>query len=299
MKSILIGSVTSSEIVLEEMLKTGFPVDMVFSLDEQYSENVSGYFPIHETARANNIPYKKFRKINDEENIEIIKKISPDYIFVIGLSQLIKKEIISAAKRGVVGFHPAALPKFRGRATLVWQMLLKVKEPKCSMFLIDEGTDSGDILAQEPFHIGEEDYAEDVMKNLEDSIAKMAHGLLPKLMNNTVVPVKQNDAEATYTLIRRPEDGKINWNDGIDNIHLLLRAVSRPYPGAFSNYDGEHKFIFWRAERMKNDKFIGIPGQICGIGENYIDILCTDGILHVTEYENTDNVKTFAGHKFY
>ena len=83
MRSILIGSVYSSKIVLEEMIRTGFPVDMVFSLDPRYSENVSGYYPIHELAAENNIPYTLFRKIGDEENIEIMRRIGPDYIFVI------------------------------------------------------------------------------------------------------------------------------------------------------------------------------------------------------------------------
>ena len=60
MKSILIGSVRSSEIVLREMIKLGFPLEMVFSLDDQYSENVSGYVPIHEIAEVHGIPFKKF-----------------------------------------------------------------------------------------------------------------------------------------------------------------------------------------------------------------------------------------------
>ena len=94
MRSILIGSVISSQIVLEEMLKIGFPVDMVFSLDEEYSENVSGYYPIHETAEKHDIPYRKFKIISTEKNIEIIESIKPDYIFVIGLSQLIDKRIL-------------------------------------------------------------------------------------------------------------------------------------------------------------------------------------------------------------
>ena len=99
---------------------------MVFSLDEKYSKNVSGYYPIHKIAEENGIPYHKFRKINEEENINLIKEISPDYIFVIGLSQLIDKEIIDSAKKGVIGYHPTPLPKFRGRAAIPWQILLGI-----------------------------------------------------------------------------------------------------------------------------------------------------------------------------
>jgi len=82
MKSILVGSVISSQIVLEEMINLGFPIDMVFSLDEKYSNNVSGYRPIHEIAETHGIPYTKFHKIGDEENI----KINNAYIVMVSVS---------------------------------------------------------------------------------------------------------------------------------------------------------------------------------------------------------------------
>lgn len=120
MKTVLVGSVGTSKMMLEAMIKTKFPISHVFSVDEKYSYNISGYQPIHEIAKAHGIPYTKIYKINDQQNIDIIKKIEPDYIFVIGFSQLIKREIIDLAKRGVIGFHPTALPKMRGRAANVW-----------------------------------------------------------------------------------------------------------------------------------------------------------------------------------
>ena len=139
MKTILIGAVTTTRRVLETMVEVNFPISYVFSLDDAVSENVSDYDPVFETAEKFNVPYKKFKKINDEENVKIIKEIDPDYIFVIGLSQLVKDEIINAARKGVVGFHPAPLPKYRGRATNVWQQLLGVKESAVSVFFIDDG----------------------------------------------------------------------------------------------------------------------------------------------------------------
>jgi len=74
-KSVLIGSVGTSRILLDEMIKVNFPVNMVFSLDEEFSNNVSGYYPLHEFAKSSNIAYTKFKKINDEININIIKLV--------------------------------------------------------------------------------------------------------------------------------------------------------------------------------------------------------------------------------
>lgn len=298
MKTILIGSVATSRLLLETMVEMNFPISFVFSLGEEYSQDVSDYDPIHKTAEKYNIPFKTFRKINDEENIKIIKEIEPDYIFVIGLSQLIKDEIIKSAKVGCVGFHPAPLPKFRGRASNVWQQLLGMKESKSSLFFIDEGIDSGDILAQETYLIGDNDYAQDVCDNSDKAAIIAARRVFKDIMDGTLKQIKQDDSQATYTLKRVPEDGLIDWSLPIDKLHLFIRAISRPYPGAFSMYDGQHKFIIYRAEKLENNKYYGFNGQIAEINEDNIIIVCNGGLLKVTDYENVDNVKLIVGHKF-
>ena len=297
MKSILIGSVGSSKMMLQAMIDVGFPITCVFSLSEEASENVSGYQPIHKLAEEKGIEYKRFLNINDPENTNIIKQIEPDFIFVIGLSQLVKKEIIDAAKIGVVGFHPTDLPKMRGRAANVWQVLLGVHETKCSLFFIDEGMDSGDILGQEPYFIEDTDYAEDVGQKIDEAAAKLSRRVLREIMEGTLCPQKQNETEATYLLKRTPEDGLIDWNEPIKDIHRLIRAVSRPFPGAFGMYDGKHQLIIWRAEVLKNDKYIGLNGQIANITDQYIDVVCRDGLLRITDYQNVECVKLFVGHK--
>ena len=297
MKSILIGSVHSSEIVLREMIKLGFPLEMVFSSDDQYAKNVSGYVPLHDIAEAHGIPFKKFRKIGSEDNVQLIKEIAPDYIFVIGLSQLINKDILNCAKIGVVGFHPTPLPKFRGRAAMVWQVLLGVHETKCSLFMIDEGVDSGDILGQEEYVIEDTDYASDVSRKLGEALSRLMPKVLGKILNGNLELVKQKEEDATYLLIRRPEDGRIDWNAPVEKIQRLIRAVSKPYPGAFSLYDGAHKIIIWQADYLENRKYIGIPGQICEIHDDYIDVVGADGIIRIQDYENIDGIRMLVGHK--
>lgn len=298
MKAILIGSVGSSKLVLEEMINSKFPIEMVFSLDEAYSKNVSGYQPIHETAEENDIPYRKFKNINDIENVEIIKEINPNYIFVIGLSQLIGREIIEAAQNGVIGYHPTPLPKMRGRAAAAWQILLGIKESKCTLFFIDEGMDSGDIIGQEDYIIEDTDYIVDVGRKSKDALKSLLKKVLPQLLDNTIKPIVQNEDEATYLLKRAPEDGLIDWNQSAKKIQTLIRAVSKPYPGAYSKYRGKHKVIFWRADYIDNKKYIGLPGQIAFKTQDFIDIVCGDGLLRVYELQNEDNINLTVGHKF-
>lgn len=181
---------------------------------------------------------------------------------------------------------------------MVWQMLLGVHESMVSMFYIDEGMDSGDILGQEPYYIDDTDYAIDIENKSNDSLKILAARVLNGLMTDTIVPRKQNEAEATYLLIRRPEDGLIDWHNPVDQVQLLIRAVSRPYPGAFGMYEGKHKVIFWRGEYTHESKYIGIPGQIAEIHDDYLLIVGVDGLIKVTEFENVDGVKLMVGHKF-
>ena len=131
-----------------------------------------------------------------------------------------------------------------------------------------------------------------------DAIGRMTEKLLPQLLEGTIQPVKQKEEEATYLLKRTPEDGRIDWGQPSEKIQRLIRAVSRPYPGAFSDYDGKHKVIFWKADYLENKKYYGISGQIAAVTEKYLDIVCEDGLLRVYDYENIDEVRLLAGHKF-
>ena len=297
MKVIVIGAVNSTKMLIEEMLNYDMKIAMVFSLDEKVSENISGYYQFHDFAEQNGIPYKKYIKINDEENIQMMKEIEPDYIFALGFSQLISKKILAIPKFGVIGCHPSDLPKFRGRAVIVWQMLLGIKESKVTMFMIDEGADSGDIIDQEPYWIGEDDYAFDVLDNSHIALQKLYRRVLPSIIDGTYTLKKQVESEATYCLKRCPEDGEIDWKLSGTEILRLIRAISKPYPGAFTFYDNQYKLIIWKAHLEENKKYYGFPGQIAYAKKNIMGIVLKDGLLVVDEVENVNKVKLLTGHR--
>lgn len=295
MNFIVVGSVESSNIFLEKCIEIGFIPTHVFGLDEQYAANVSGFFPIYKTAEKNRIPSTRFKKINDEFNK--IKEIEPDYIFVIGLSQLISTDLISCAKKCAIGLHPTPLPKFRGRAAIPWQILLGVRDSAVTLFKITEGMDDGDILWQEPYYIEPDDYAEDVHEKVYIALEKATEKLLTGLAEGTIKEVPQDDSKATYLLIRREEDGQIDWNEPIDKIYALIRAASRPYPGAFSFYEGK-KVIFNKAEVVNNSPYIGINGQIAKIENGNIFVVVNEKLLKITDYCAKEEVRFIIGKKF-
>lgn len=294
---IFIGSVESSEIVLRRLIENGLMPEKIFSLKDEYSSKVSGYRDLSLVAKEYGLDHVDFKNINEPENIQLIQETGADYIFVIGLSQLIGTDIINAAKKGVIGYHPTALPKFRGRAAIPWQILLGVRESKCSLFYIDEGTDTGEIIDQETYLIHEDDYAKDVEKSSDTALGKMMERVIPEIKDDTLTSRAQNEDEATYLLKRVPEDGRIDWSQSIEDIHKLIRATSKPYPGAFSYYK-DRKIIFWRAEMHENTKYYGKPGQIIKTDQDGIDIFCRDGILRVTDYEIEADTRFIEGNKF-
>jgi methionyl-tRNA formyltransferase len=296
-KTVFIGSVLSSKIALETLIKNDIRVDLVCSLDEEVSKNVSDYFPIHEIAKENKLPYLKFKKIDSIEVREKIRDINPNFIFVIGLSQLIPQEILEMAGDYSIGFHPTPLPKYRGRAAIPWQIILGVEESKVSLFKLDEGMDSGDIIAQHSYRIERTDYAFDVYNKVCDAMVGALNECLPKMYHDKVDFVKQNHDDATYLLVRRPEDGRIDWNKPALEIEKLVRATSRPYPGAYGVYK-DKKVIIWKARVEKNTKYIGIPGQIAYVND-VIGVITNDGLLIIEEYEieNVGN-RFIVGHKF-
>ena len=113
-----------------------------------------------------NIFHVKVDKINDEKNIEILEKINPDLILVMGWSQLLSLKIIQIPKFGVIGSHPTELPKYRGRAPIPWSIIKGLKESALTFFYIQEGVDDGDILDQSKFDISDNDDASSIYQKM-------------------------------------------------------------------------------------------------------------------------------------
>lgn len=295
-KIVFIGSVDSSNVALKTLLEEHIHIDLVCSLSPEKARNVSDYCPIHQTAEENKIPYLLFHNINDSDIVEKIKKIEPDYIFVIGLSQIIKKELIDIPKQFVIGFHPTALPRYRGRAALPWEILLREKESSATFFQIDQGMDSGNILFQEKYTIESMDYAFDVYRKVVEALAIALRKNIYKLLNGEIIPQPQSEKGSSYLLIRRPYDGILDWGKSTEYILRVIRATSHPYPGAYA-YIGEKKIILYRAEEYELKKhYIGYNGQIAEItSDNDLIILTSDGSIKVTEYLLEDTAKVFVG----
>lgn len=283
---VVIGATVSTLTILKGLIRNNSNVVGVLSLDESAARNVSGFSTPELSVFCDTagIFFSRFVNINRPETIAMIRQMTPDLIFAVGFSQLIGKELLSIPTHGTVGFHPTALPAGRGRAPLAWLTYDGV-EGAATFFAMEQGVDDGPILHQEPFSIDPDDHAENVMAKILDAANRALDNWIPALNRGEWNPVPQNELAASYTGIRRPEDGLINWDEPCSLTYARIRAASRPHPGAYS-YIGGHKIIIWHARRATNLAWRGVPGRVLLVcPERGALVQAGEGLLWLQELE--------------
>jgi methionyl-tRNA formyltransferase len=279
----LAGSVNSSLMTLKKIIQHQCNTVGVLCLDSKYAANVSGYQDLMPLADEHSIPSMYFRNINDEEVYRFAEHKRPHYIFVIGLSQLVREPMLSCAKIGNVGFHPTRLPEGRGRGAIAWLVLGRAKGA-ATFFLLDEGMDSGPVLSQKRFDVGPDDYASDVVDKVQLAISDALDELLPALNRGVAEPRPQDHSKATYLGRRKPKDGEIDWSKTANEVYDLIRATAPPLPGAFTYFGGE-KLIVTRARIAKAGKYHGIPGRIMESSDLGVLVACSEGAIWLEEFK--------------
>lgn len=287
MKIIFIGGVKFSYEILKTILENNWNISVVFSYDDSKKEKISDFISLDELCSKYNLQNIKIDKINAQNNIEIIKKIEPDIILVMGWSQLLNSEIISIPKIGVIGSHPTELPKYRGRAPIPWSILKGLKTSALTFFFIEEGTDNGDILDQRSFKLSSNDDATSVYKKVESVGKEMIQDNLTKLQNGNYTRKKQDVSNFIENWEKRgPQDGIIDWSRNSQEIHTLIRATTHPYPGAYTIFNGS-KLIIWGAE-FSNEQSKGV-GKIMRVNNFNVKIGTGKGVIILKRISFNDN----------
>lgn len=260
MRIVVAGATVSTHQTLEALVRHGAEIVGVLQLRNESSHTVTAFSPLGELAEPHGIPCATFRNINDSEIVEQVREWQPDLMFVVGISQLVRDEMMSIPKRGCVGFHPTFLPVGRGRAPLAW-LTLDGQPGAATFFMIDEGVDSGPIFVQETFEVAPDDYASDVERKLVAATETGLDRWLPELLSGVWNPRPQDEFLATYNGRRSIDDGLLDWYQSSDDIHTLIRAASTPHPGAYTWHQGR-KLIVWRAELEKHLPWRGAVGRV-------------------------------------
>ena len=282
LRIVLAGSVGSSRLTLQALLRHRANVVGVLELVPVDPSAISGFSRLKDVAAEASVPCVGFQNINAPEIVAQVREWQPDLLFVVGLSQLVKSDLLSVPKLACVGFHPTMLPRGRGRAPVAW-LVLDAAPGAANFFVMDAGTDSGPILVQEPFDVSPTDDAEQVTASLEQAIVRALDRWLPKLLAGEWNPRPQDEALATYHGKRAPEDGWIDWTKSAYEIHALIRAAGRPHPGAYS-YLKDRKLLVWRAEIDTVTPFRGVIGRVLLTDPQRGSLVQTgDGLIWLSE----------------
>ncbi|WP_027624879.1 methionyl-tRNA formyltransferase [Clostridium lundense] len=288
MKVVIIGGLNSGRRITEylnndnntELLK-------VYVLKDDIGNQYSDFVTFDDIVS----PEQLVKVDNINKYSEEINQLQPDIIFVVGWSQLINDKIINSAKIGVIGFHPSKLPKDRGRSVLAWQIAEGYKVGCVSMFWIDSGVDSGNIIAQKEFKIDYEYTIREVLDKVYDICVELVRIYYPVIMNGNIISISQDTKLATYRTKRGKKDGIINWKDSSTNIYNLIRAITFPYPGASTFYKGNELIVLEAKEKKCHDIYKNaIPGTILFIEHNKgIGIKTKDNIILIKKIMYKEN----------
>ena len=288
----LVGSVSSSLLTLRKLFEYNFDIVGVWGYEPSSTHNVSDYCSLREFSEEHGLSFHPFVRINDTLTKKEIKFADPELLFVVGLSQMVDNDIMGIPKYGCVGFHPTKLPRGRGRAPLAW-LILNENEGAATFFKIDSEADSGDIYVQESFLVEENDDACSLVEKLSCCILRALDNWLPTLLENCPIGVKQDKSEATTYARRAPLDGFIDWFRPAKEIHKLIRAASRPFPGAYSFYD-DYKVVIWKSRYYQTGFPIGVIGRVVDFNDGHPVIQTGNGYIELLEYEIQDIQETLA-----
>lgn len=276
MKIVFIGCVEFSKVLLETVLNNQGDVVGIITKDDTGFN--SDYYDLSIVAQYHKIPFIKTKDVNAPVVLEWLRSKNPDVIFCFGWNSLIKREVISIPRLGVIGYHPAKLPQNRGRHPIIWALVLGLKETASTFFFMGEGADDGDILSQEIIAITEEDDAFSLYSKLQEFAKRQVVNLLNGLKNNQYKRISQDHSKANTWRKRTKLDGVIDFRMSSDAIYNLVRGLCKPYVGAHLIYKSDEIKI-WKVKRETTSYENFEPGKIINIDSlnKIITIKCGQG----------------------
>ncbi len=280
---------------IQALLRCGFEIQAVFTYTDDPGESV-WFHSVADLALQLGIPVYTPNDINHPKWVDKIRSLHPDFLFSFYYRDLIEQSILDIPRMGCLNLHGSLLPRYRGRAPINWVLVNGEQETGVTLHYMTAKPDAGDIVCQQRVSIDNDDTASTLNKKMVKAAGEMLDECLPQLKAGNAHRTPQNHAEATYFGRRRPEDGAIDWNKSNREIHNLVRAVTRPYPGAFT-FRGQKKLFIWTANpvdtptnRQPAGTVLSIDPLIIACGEGGLEV----GIAQIESGGNTEGSQLAA-----
>lgn len=272
-------------VCLQELLRQGAEVVGVVTHRDDPGEAI-WFDSVATLAMDRGIPTYTPEEPNSAEFVDEIRRLRPDRIFSFYYRQLLAPTMLALPSGGAMNLHGSLLPKYRGRAPLNWVLVNGEAETGVTLHYMDARADHGDIVAQRVVPIGIEDTALSLWRRLTAAARGLLAETYPLIVAGRAPRIPQDHAAATTFGRRTPADGLIDWSWSAWRIYNLIRAVTHPFPGAFTVWNGERVWL-WGARPPKGRHTPPDPGTILGVGEDgALDVATGDGILEVLRVQS-------------
>jgi methionyl-tRNA formyltransferase len=266
---------------LEELLNQDANVVAVVTHRDDPGETI-WFGSVAELAGAHGIPTHTPEDPNVPAFVEEVRRLRPDLIFSFYYRRLLSQPILAVPPLGAINLHGSLLPKYRGRAPLNWVLARGETITGVTLHYMDTRADHGDIIAQRVVPIAVEDTALTLSRKLTAAGRALLAEMYPLIVAARAPRVPQDHSAATKFGRRTPADGLIDWFRSAWQIYNLIRAVTRPFPGAFTFW-GDRKLFLWSARPPGERVCEAPPGTILGIGDGgALEVATGEGILEAT-----------------
>lgn len=287
---------------LRAVLKAGHAVECVMTLEHEQLRKRSGSVDYGPLCIEHSVPLHRIRNINHESSLELLSALQLDVLFVIGWSQIVRKAAMERVRLGLVGAHASLLPRNRGSAPVNWVLIKGERTTGNTLMWLSEGVDSGDIIDSRQFDVSIFDTCATIYDKVAESNRDMILALWPKLLRNEVPRRPQPATDDPVLPRRRPADGLLDWSAPGKSIYDMVRALTRPYPGAFTWMRGQRWRIWAVALAPATGAAPGAPGEVLGPALSPVAeacglaVACGDGMLTILEMESDEGevVKGYA-----
>jgi methionyl-tRNA formyltransferase len=279
MKIIVMGYHNIGYACLEKLLEMNANVAAVVTHADNPLEKI-WFHSVRDLAFENCIPVYQPRNVNDPRMVGAVRHIAPDVIFSFYFRQIIGRELLCIPRVGAFNLHGSLLPRYRGRCPVNWALINGEKETGVTLHRMDIKPDRGAIVAQRAVKIDFTDTGRSLFDKMSKASAELIAEVIPLMQKGKFHETEQEHSKASYFGGRKPEDGLIDWAQGAVKIYNLVRAVTDPYPGAFTFYRGRKLFIWWAEPDEQDAPSRARPGQLLlPGGEKGLAVATGKGIL--------------------
>ncbi|MCU1798794.1 bifunctional UDP-4-amino-4-deoxy-L-arabinose formyltransferase/UDP-glucuronic acid oxidase ArnA [Pectobacterium polaris] len=267
---------------LEALKQAGYEIQAVFTHNDASGEN-HFYGSVAKVAAEMDVPVFAPEDVNHPLWVNRIRELAPDVIFSFYYRTLLSDDILQLPSFGAFNLHGSLLPRYRGRAPVNWVLVNGETQTGVTLHKMVSRADAGDIVAQSVVTIDEEDTALTLHGKCRTAAAALLAQQLPLIRSREITLTPQDESQASYFGRRTAADGLIDWQKSAREINNLIRAVTEPYPGAFT-FLGERKVIVWRARVVQNSdvKANGVkhePGAI--LSTSPLVVSCGEDALEI------------------